>query len=82
MRSPRVGEEIAAFRPGVIVHLAAQAGVPSAVADPAVDADVNVGGTIQVCEAAVRTGAQLVCTSSAAVYGVASALPAGEDEPV
>ncbi len=82
VRSPRVQDELTAFAPEVIVHLAAQVGVPSAVADPAGDADVNVGGTIQVCEAAVRSRAQLVFTSSAAVYGVAPALPAGEDEPL
>src|ERR687898_552483 len=56
----RDGERLAglveAAAPDVIFHLAAQIDVRRAVADPGFDAQVNVGGTINVLEAARRAG--------------------------
>ena len=56
----RDGERLAGlvevFAPEVIFHLAAQIDVRRAVADPGFDAQVNVGGTINVLEAARRAG--------------------------
>jgi UDP-glucose 4-epimerase len=81
----RDGERLAglteAFAPDVIFHLAAQIDVRRAVADPGFDAQVNVGGTINVLEAARRAGVRRVVNSSTggAIYGDASAIPTPED---
>src|ERR687890_34354 len=80
----RDGERLAALveaaAPDVIFHLAAQIDVRRAVADPAFDAQVNVGGTINVLEAARRAGVARVVSSSTggAIYGDADAIPTGE----
>jgi UDP-glucose 4-epimerase len=60
----------AAVRPELVFHLAAQASVSVSVAKPALDADVNVLGTVAVLEAARAHGAQLVFSSTGgAIYG-------------
>ena len=64
---------VAAFadlQPDVCFHLAAQADVRVSVGDPALDADVNVIGTIRVLEAAREHGTQVVFSSTGgAIYG-------------
>ena len=79
----RVAALVAAAAPDVIFHLAAQIDVRRAVADPAFDAQVNVGGTINVLEAARRAGVRRVVNSSTggAIYGDAGAIPTAEDFP-
>src|SRR5262245_6930543 len=63
----------------VIFHLAAQADVMTSVARPDHDAAVNVVGTVQVLEAARRTGAHVVFSSTGgAIYGECDG-PAAED---
>src|SRR5436309_3146075 len=47
-------ELLGAERPDVVVHLAARASVTRSVEDPEEDADVNVGGTVALLEAARR----------------------------
>jgi UDP-glucose 4-epimerase len=76
----RVYALVEAGAPDVIFHLAAQIDVRRAVADPAFDAAVNVGGTINVLEAARRAGVPRVVNSSTggAIYGEADAIPTGE----
>jgi UDP-glucose 4-epimerase len=65
----------------VVFHLAAQTDVSSSVARPALDASVNVVGTVQVLEAAQAAGAQVVFTSTGgAIYGECDG-PASEDSP-
>lgn len=64
-----------------VVHLAAQADVRVSVAEPARDAAVNVVGTAQVLDAARRTGARVVFSSTGgAMYGECER-PAREDDP-
>src|SRR5215207_7498922 len=77
----RVAALVAAAAPDVVFHLAAQIDVRRAVADPAFDAQVNVGGTINVLEAARRAGVARVVSSSTggAIYGDAAVIPTGED---
>jgi UDP-glucose 4-epimerase len=66
------------FRPDIVCHLAAQASVTASVRDPRRDLDVNVVGTLNVCE----LGAPIVFASTGgALYGDSAALPAGEDTP-
>jgi UDP-glucose 4-epimerase len=65
----------------VVFHLAAQADVSTSVARPEYDAEVNVLGTVNVLEAARRSGAQLVFSSTGgAIYGECER-PAREDDP-
>ena len=59
-----------AARPEAVLHLAAQMDVRVSVEDPALDADVNVLGTVRILEAARRHGAKVVLASSGgAIYG-------------
>lgn len=67
-------------RPSVIYHLGAQASVVVSVEDPERDCDVNVHGTLNVMEAAIRHGAPVVFTSTGgALYGNAAPIPTAED---
>ncbi|WP_018658388.1 NAD-dependent epimerase/dehydratase family protein [Actinomadura flavalba] len=80
---PALAGRMAAFRPDVVCHLAAQVSVRVSVADPAGDARVNVLGTANVLESARLAGARkVVFTSSCAVYGVPDALPVPADAPL
>jgi GDP-4-dehydro-6-deoxy-D-mannose reductase len=61
-------------RPDAVAHLAAQAFVPAALADPAGTFAVNAGGTLNVLEAARAQAAEdtaprVLVVSSAEVYG-------------
>ena len=71
-------------RPGLVFHLAAQADVRRSVADPCADATTNVLGTIAVLEAARRSGARRLVSSSTGggLYGDARLLPTPEDPPI
>jgi UDP-glucose 4-epimerase len=74
-------EVIDAVEPEVVFHLAAQADVRVSVEKPAVDADVNILGTIRILEAARRHGAKVVFASSGgAAYGECDG-PAAESAP-
>ncbi len=58
------------FRPDRVFHLAAQVDVRVSVSDPGLDVRVNVEGTVNLLEAARKTGAGgFVLASSCAVYG-------------
>jgi UDP-glucose 4-epimerase len=71
----------AAARPDVCFHLAAQIDVRVSVERPDFDADVNVGGTLRVLEAARKHGAKIVFSSTGgAIYGECDG-PAAEDHP-
>lgn len=64
-----------------ILHLAAQADVRVSVAEPDRDAAINVGGTVNVLEAARTVGARVVFASTGgAIYGECER-PAREDDP-
>jgi UDP-glucose 4-epimerase len=79
-----VSEVVGSSRPDVIFHLAAQIDVRKSVADPAHDAAINVGGTVNVLRAAQQHGVgRIVNTSTGgAIYGEGQVLPAPEDHPV
>jgi UDP-glucose 4-epimerase len=67
-------------RPDAILHLAAQIDVRRSIAAPAWDAAINVGGTINVLEAARTHGVKRVVNSSTggAIYGDAGEIPTPE----
>jgi len=80
----QVQEAIAAFKPQVVNHHAAQSEVPRSVADPGFDAQVNVVGGLNVLRACVDNSVRKVIFSSTggALYGEPDIVPAGEDHPV
>jgi UDP-glucose 4-epimerase len=58
------------LQPQTVFHLAAQADVRVSVREPRFDADVNVGGTIELLGAARAVGARIVFASTGgAIYG-------------
>jgi UDP-glucose 4-epimerase len=78
---------VAEFRPEVISHHAAQMSVSVSTRDPRGDADINILGTLNLLEAAVRHGARRVIFASTggAMYGEQKDLPTAETvfpEPV
>jgi UDP-glucose 4-epimerase len=81
--TPGFADTVAQHRPEVIHHLAAQIDVRASVADPLLDARLNVLGTITVCEAARRSGTRKVVytSSGGSVYGSPAALPVSEAAP-
>jgi UDP-glucose 4-epimerase len=83
IRSPRLDTVFAGARPEAVVHVAAQASVARSVADPLVDASVNVLGTIALLAACQRWGVgRVVYTSTGgAAYGDTDIVPTPEDHP-
>jgi len=66
--------------PSAVFHLAAQSSVTVSVTDPARDCAVNVGGTLNVLQAATRHRAPVVFTSTGgALYGNEAPIPTPED---
>ncbi len=67
-------------RPSIVMHLAAQMDVRKSVEDPIFDAQVNVLGTLNVLQQAVKHGARKVIFSSSggAIYGEQEVFPASE----
>ncbi len=71
----------AGVKPEVVIHLAAQTMVPYSQQHPDEDAATNIVGLTKVLEACRQTGVRrVVFSSSAAVYGDASALPLQETD--
>jgi UDP-glucuronate 4-epimerase len=66
-----------------IIHLAARAGVRPSLEEPALYQRVNVEGTVNLLEAARRTGAKkITIASSSSVYGLNSKVPFAESDPI
>ncbi|MCC7320669.1 MAG: GDP-mannose 4,6-dehydratase [Rubellimicrobium sp.] len=69
------------FRPDVIVHLAAQAGVRYSLENPRAYLDSNVIGTFNVMEAARRLAVRhLLMASTSSVYGANEEMPFRETD--
>ncbi|PKP74455.1 MAG: UDP-glucuronate 5-epimerase [Alphaproteobacteria bacterium HGW-Alphaproteobacteria-6] len=77
----RLSADIAAFRPQVIVHLAAQAGVRYSLEAPRAYLSANIEGTFNVLEAARDHGVgHLMLASTSSVYGANAAMPYRETD--
>jgi len=80
--SSALSAAVISFAPDVICHLAARAGVRPSMDDPALYEEVNSHGTLNMLEAARRSGcANFVFASSSSVYGINSKAPFSEDDP-
>jgi UDP-glucose 4-epimerase len=79
----RLAKLVAGARPDIVFHLAAQIDVRKSIEDPAWDASINVGGTINVLEAARRAGVVRVVNTSTggAIYGDVDTIPTPETTP-
>jgi UDP-glucose 4-epimerase len=65
----------------IVFHEAAQVSVQQSVEDPRPSTQKNVGGTLNVLEAARRADARVVGTSSCVIYGHPEAVPIAETAP-
>jgi UDP-glucose 4-epimerase len=76
-------DAIHTWKPTAILHLAAQGGVNRSWREPAMDAHINVLGTVSILTAAISAGCRrvVVASSGGALYGAARRLPTPEDEP-
>lgn len=80
--SVAIDEVFDRVRPGAVFHLGAQSSVTVSVKDPGRDCAVNVGGTLNVLEAASRHAAPVVMTSTGgALYGNDAEVPTPETRP-
>ena len=67
----------------VVFHLAASVGNKRSIDEPMRDARTNVLGTLNVLEAARRSGvSKIVYSSSAGIFGELKTLPIREDHPI
>jgi NAD dependent epimerase/dehydratase len=78
-------ESVAAAIDGteVVLHLGAQIAIPYSYVNPRDFLEVNVLGTLNVAQAALRHDVQrIVHTSTSEVYGTAQSVPITEDHPL
>jgi UDP-glucose 4-epimerase len=84
VRSAAVHEVLAKEKPQVVCHHAAQIDVRRSMADPRFDADVNVGGLLNLMQAAVAARSVehvLFASSGGATYGDTDVVPTPESHP-
>ncbi|HUO51070.1 MAG TPA: NAD-dependent epimerase/dehydratase family protein [Gemmatimonadaceae bacterium] len=84
IRSPEAAACVRGQAPELIVHLAAQMDVRKSVADPVFDADVNIGGTLNLLEAAralPRRPRIIFASTGGAIYGDGAPVPTDESAP-
>ena len=78
-----LGELFSSVKFDQIIHLAARAGVRPSLEQPALYQRVNVEGTVNLLEAARKTGVKkITLASSSSVYGVNAKVPFGESDPI
>jgi UDP-glucose 4-epimerase len=83
IRSEEMESVIESERPDVLNHHAAQISVPISVADPLLDADINIKGLLNLLEKAVKQSVKkfIFISSGGAIYGEAAEYPTSEDYP-
>lgn len=73
----------ASYRPGRVIHLAAQAGVRYSLQNPQAYVESNLKGFVNILEACRHNGvAHLVYASSSSVYGDSATPPFSEDQRI
>ena len=84
IRSPVLAEVFEKERPDVVNHHAAQMNVRRSVAEPLLDADINIVGSLNLIECARHHGVKrfIYISTGGAVYGEPVYLPCDEEHPV
>ncbi|HEX3509128.1 MAG TPA: NAD-dependent epimerase/dehydratase family protein [Candidatus Dormibacteraeota bacterium] len=79
-----VEKVVASFRPEIVNHHAAQSEVPKSVADPGLDAHINVVGGLNLLKASVdhKVKKVIFISTGGALYGEPDVVPADETHPV
>src|SRR6516165_1421189 len=82
--APRLMQFVADISPGVVVNLAAQAGVRYSIENPLAYVNSNLVGFVNLLEACVRAGnvRHFVFASSSSVYGANTSVPFSVDDAV
>lgn len=71
------------FKPEIVNHHAGHIGVKESVDNPLYDADINIIGSLNVFELAVKYGVRrVIFPSTGGIYGEPAKLPANEDTPI
>ena len=83
IRSEETAQLIESRRPLRIFHLAAQMDVRRSTEDPAFDASINILGTLNLLNAAVKGGVDqfIFASTGGAIYGEQDVFPAPEGHP-
>jgi UDP-glucose 4-epimerase len=84
IRTPALDDVLRAEAPEAVVHLAAQASVGRSVANPHLDAEINVLGSLNLLECSRRAGARrlVYISTGGAGYGDTEVIPTPEDHPL
>ena len=84
IRSPELEDVFKKETPDFVSHLAAQVDVRRSVADPLLDADINILGSIRLIELARKYAVKkmVYISTGGAVYGEPEYLPCDEEHPV
>jgi UDP-glucose 4-epimerase len=79
-----VEKAVASFRPEIVNHHAAQSEVPKSVADPGLDAHINIVGGLNLLKASVdhKVKKVIFISTGGALYGEPDVVPADESHPV
>jgi UDP-glucose 4-epimerase len=80
VRASALADVLLSERPEVVYHQAAQIDVRRSIAEPLLDTDVNVVGTVNVLQACVAAGVRRVvfASSGGAIYGDTDVVPTPE----
>jgi len=83
IRSPELRDVFERERPEVVNHHAAQASVTASVADPRVDAEINVMGTLHLLTLCAQSRVRrfVFASTGGAIYGNPQRIPADEQHP-
>jgi len=83
VRSEGMRELLAHRKPEIVYHLAAQADVRVSVANPGLDAEINIIGSLNVIEGALKAGTRKVvfAGSGGTLYGIPESTPTREGHP-
>ena len=75
-------KSILQWKPDIVIHLAAMAGVKYSLQNPTLYTDVNINGFINIIEQCRLIGCRIIYASSSSVYGLNNLLPFKEDDTV
>ncbi len=82
IRDEALANVVSDFSPEIIYHLAAQKNVRTSLADPRLDASINVLGALNLLKAALNSKVKkFIFVSSGGIYGDSKILPTPESAP-